>query len=87
MDTDDLKLSKAASEYIERRAAFWFLENNPDLGPRDINDAALNECLETLYREWVELAKPADESLNHGWSVGKSLYGTRRRIYVLVEAL
>ena len=46
MATDDLKLSKAASEYIERKAAFWFMENNPDLSPNDINDAMLNECLE-----------------------------------------
>lgn len=64
MATDDLKLSKAASEYIERRAAFWLMENNPDLSPNDINDATLNECLEDLYREWVELAKPAIETVN-----------------------
>lgn len=56
MATDGLKLSKAASEYIERRAAFWFMENNPDLSPNDIIDATLNECLEDLYLEWVELA-------------------------------
>lgn len=64
MVTDDLKLSKAASEYIERRAAFWFMENNPDLSPNDINDATLNECLEDLYGEWVELANPAVETVN-----------------------
>lgn len=64
MDSDDLKLSKAASEYIERRAAFWLLENNPDLSPNDINDATLNECLEDLYGEWVELANPAVETVN-----------------------
>ena len=64
MATDDLKLSKAASEYIERKAAFWFTENNPDLRPNDINDAMLNECLEDLYREWVELAKPTVETVN-----------------------
>lgn len=62
--TDDLKLSKAASEYIERRAAFWFMENNPDLSPSEINDGTLNECLEDLYREWVELAKPAVETVS-----------------------
>lgn len=30
MDTEDKKISVAASEYIQRRAAFWLAENRPE---------------------------------------------------------
>lgn len=64
MDTDDLKLSKAASEYIERRVAFWLMENDPEFCLQDLKEETLNLCLENLYREWVELARPAVETVN-----------------------
>ena len=64
MDTDDLKLSKAASEYIERRVAFWLMENDPEFYLQDLKEETLNLCLENLYREWVELARPAVETVN-----------------------
>ena len=64
MDTDDLKLSKAASEYIERWAAFWLMENEPELSLQDLDDTTIGLCLEELYREWVELARPAVETVN-----------------------
>ena len=64
MDTDDLKLSKAASEYIERRAAFWLMENDPEFCLQDLKEKTLNLRLEDLNREWVELARPAVETVN-----------------------
>lgn len=64
MDTDDLKLSKAASEYIERRVTFWLMENDPEFCLQDLKEETLNLCLENLYREWVELARPAVETVN-----------------------
>ena len=64
MDTDDLKLSKAASEYIERRVAFWLMENDPEFYLQDLKEETLNLCLENLYREWGELARPAVETVN-----------------------
>lgn len=64
MDTDDLKLFKTASEYIERRAAFGLMENDPEFCLQDLKEETLNLCLEDLYREWVELARPAVETVN-----------------------
>lgn len=67
MGTDELKLSKAASEYIERWAAFWLMENDPEFCLQDLKEETLNLCLEDLYREWVELARPAVETVNEKW--------------------
>lgn len=64
MATDDIKLSRAASEYIERRAAFWLMEIEPELSPQELDDTTISLCLEELYREWVELARPAVETVN-----------------------
>lgn len=44
MDTEDKKISVAASEYIQRRAAFWLAENRPEMTAEDVvPEAALAE--------------------------------------------
>lgn len=71
MATDNLKLSRAASEYIERRAAFWLMENQPNLEPQDIIEETLNPCIEALFAEWTELINDAVETVNEklGFSI------------------
>lgn len=71
MATDDIKLSRAASEYIERRAAFWLMENQPNLEPQEIVEETLNPCIEALFAEWTELIQDAVETVNEklGFSI------------------
>lgn len=71
MDTDDIKLSRVASEYIERRAAFWLMENQPNLEPQEIVEEKLNSCIEALFEEWTEFIQDAVETVNEklGFSI------------------
>lgn len=77
--TKDKKISVAVSEYIQRRAAFWLVENRLEMTAEEVVPEALGKCFEDLYREWTALAEPAV-----GTVLARLEYNIRLRIDVEV---